>query len=298
MSPWIMCSVSCTRTCSSRRTLLPRFCSLFSFVLLCGYTFASHAGAWLQHQGDWMVIDTTTVFRSESYYDSHGRRRAQEAFQKLENSQYIEYGLRENTTIGGSLFWHYLEQNTPQAGGVATDATNIGLADPELFSRHALWQSGGWRVSVQPLIKLPSLYEKEALPQSGSDSLDVESSLLGGYGFSSDGLHHYVDARAGYRHRTDAMLRDQLKLDLKLGYALSEAWQIMPALSATVSTDLPKTPQFTESGQNDYHLLKWECNLVYLSRPDRFYQLGGFMHAAGRNAGAGGGLAFSMGYRF
>ena len=60
---------------------------------------------------------------------------------------------------------------------------NHGISDPEFFWRKKLWSDEFSVLSVQPLLKLPSLTRDSTLPRSGTEKMDAELRLLGGHGF-------------------------------------------------------------------------------------------------------------------
>ncbi len=245
------------------------------------------------------------MYQSDSYFDEQGNRQSQGDFSKYEINPYLEYGLSDSLTLGVNLFAQYLQQdvsetiNFGQRGSITHHYTaeNIGLTDSELFARQRLWQRNGLVISFQPLVKFPSLYHADHLPKGGSDSFDIENSLLTGYSFPLWDRYHFIDLRLGYRHRLDTLLNDQIKADAKLGIAIDESWYLIPAITYTHAT--AHTPQiaFAESGLNDYDLLKLECSVLFRVNPELYFSAGAFAHASGTNTGEGYGIMISTGWQ-
>ncbi|MCI5050200.1 MAG: hypothetical protein MRY32_07720 [Rickettsiales bacterium] len=261
------------------------------------------AGAWLQGNGDILVIDTNTYYASDAFFNDKSNKQSQPGFFKVENNLYLEYGLNKDWTLGANLFAHYLAQETSttytflSGASVTIDGwdSNVGFGDPELFARTKLYKDDFTIISLQPLIKLPSWYESDTLPKGGSDDWDTELSVLAGHSFEAYGRYHFAEARIGYRHRFHNQLEDQIKLDAKLGWNIYPDLQWINAIYGTFSVDMPDNPVFTQSGQNDYHLAKIESNLLYNLQKDWFVQLGLFAHVWGRNTGHGYGVSVSTG---
>lgn len=267
-----------------------------ALFLLSTFSSSAHAGAWLQPEGKGLAVAQASRYKTSHYFDSVGNQQSQQPFTKYELNPYLEYGWSDSTTIGANLFLDYATQ--PQATTAGTiDGSNYGLVDSELFSRGKLYESDGVIVSYQPLIKLPSLFEKDTLPKTGSNAWDAEISLFGGYGFALFGEHHFAETRIGYRHRLGER-EDQLKLDAKLGVSLSREWQISPALYYTTATQNSVPTTFSQNGTQDYDLLKGELSLAYTPEGNYKYLASIFSHLSGQNTGAGAGAMFGIGYSF
>ena len=271
------------------------WCICALLLLTLAYCPAVSAGAWLQQPDRLLYATTQSAYSSHAYFDASGNRTAQPAFLKAESNHYLEYGYDEDWTLGANLFAQLLRQEVAARSEVSD---NMGLADSELFAKYLVWKNDQAVLSLSPLIKLPSLYAHSALPKAGSDSMDAELSLMAGYGFSYDEGHHFVDARLGLRHRFDTALEDQIKFDIKLGYELYPNWFVIPAISLTAATATPSAINYSESGQNNYHLLKLEGTVLYKLDDRTYIQFGAFEHVAGRNTGEGVGALFGVGRQY
>lgn len=286
-----------------RQWLLWLMASAFLFPLSISSCLA---GAWTQEENRFLFVGTQSVFVSDGYYDRDGNRQPQQQYRKYEINPYIEWGITDRLTAGANLFLHYVEQDVSETISLSpttslttdTASYNAGLGDAEVFARYRIWRQGDALVSIQPLVKLPSLYLYDRLPRSGGSQWDGELSLLGGYGFELWDRWHYVDTRLGYRHRVGNEIHDQLKADIKLGLRVSANWVIQPAIYTTWATDIPKNTPFTESGENDYDLVKLEASAMYYVTPMFYLQAGLATHAAGRNAGTGASAFFGTGIQW
>jgi hypothetical protein len=84
------------------------------------------------------------------------------------------------------------------------------------------------------------------------------------------------------------MLHAQYKADVKLGLRVNKTLTLIPAIYAIWAETLPENVPYSQSGQNDYDLIKLETTLQY-DLPDSPVSLhtGIFTHAGGRNSGTG-----------
>ncbi len=261
---------------------MQNFARFFLFAILLSDT--AWAGAWLQPKGHGLFIAQTTYFVSDAFYDHNGKTLTQETYQKYETQPYLEYGLRDNLTVGGTGYWQYSSQS---------GRANTGIADPEIFVRSTLWSDTTQRLSLQPLFKFKSLYSKDSAPRSGSRSRDAELSLLYGRSLNLVSPRDYLDARLGYRYRS-GQLHDQLRADIAVGVQVAPTIQLIPAIRALKSTHINGDTSFSENGDQDYDLVKLELGSSYALSPERALSLTAFDHITGRQTGSG--LGISLGY--
>lgn len=255
-------------------------------LMLCATT--AHAGAWTQADGEGLAIMQASYFSSGEYFDVDGSLAEQDELKKYELQPYIEYGVRDWLTLGGSTYL----QRVGQSGD-----NNYGIADTELFARARIWQNGGRVIAVQPLVKLPSLYHDDAPPRGGSKALDMELSLLYGENMPLISDRDYLDIRAGYRQRGRG-LAAQWRGDIAFGMNLTDKLQIIPAFRAIVATEIDDAAAFSEDGEQDFDLYKAELTLAYHLNDQRWLQLTVFDHIAGMQTGAGRGISLGIAERF
>lgn len=253
-------------------------------VLFCLAASNAEAGAWLQPKGHGQIIMQAGYFESDRFYDSNGTSNAQDSYEKYELQPYLEYGLSDRLTVGGSFYAQYVSQS---------GAHNTGIADPELFARVPLWSSDKARLSLQPLIKFKSSYDSTT-PRGGSRSTDAELSLVYGRNLPVLSPRDYLDTRLGYRARSGD-LHNQWRADLAFGLGLTPQWMLIPAVRAIKATDLGATTSSSSGdGDLDYDLLKLELGSSYALSSETTLSLTAFDHLAARQSGNGMGLMFGI----
>jgi hypothetical protein len=262
---------------------------LLPFLIIACASHSALAGAWLMPKGDGLAITQLTYFSSDAYWDVAGERTSQDTFKKWEIQPYVEYGLTDKITIGGS---GYL-QRVGQSG-----KDNTGVADPEFFLRSRLWYNDREVLSIQPLIKLPSrFHHNDRVPRGGSKSSDAELSLLYGKSLDIFSNRDYLDMRIGYRLR-DRGLEPQYKADIALGVSPWERWQFIPAIRVVQAEMIDDNQAFSQTGDLDYDLLKAELTVAYRLDDGGWIQATYFDHMEGSQTGDGNGIALGYAVRF
>lgn len=164
----------------------------------------AEAGAWTRAEGSLQVIVTTArevapvggwvgdVVTKDSSF----------------SQVYIEYGLFDDLTVGGTLF-------------VEVDAFDVTGSEASLgvFARQRLWQSNaGDVVSVQLGVSWPFeqliLDEFDIESNSGS-TLEISARALYGRGFAFDWGNAFLNFETGYHWRETRA--DELRFDLSVG---------------------------------------------------------------------------------
>jgi len=260
---------------------------LLCTLLALGLPMVAHAGAWIQPKGQGLAIAQTTFYTTSHYFDVDGQKQSQLRFTKYELQPYLEYGLTDSITLGGSAYLDTVVQANEE---------HRGITDPQFFLRGRVYHDDRQVVSIEPLIKLPSHFSESTPPQGGSKSTDLELSLR--YGRSQPLLtpHDYTDFRLGYRQRSLG-LSDQLLIDAAVGIKYT-AWEFTPALRATLATSSPDTVTFSENGELDYSLLKAEFGVLYHLNSDQALQATLFNHVSGVQTGSGYGISLALAQRF
>jgi hypothetical protein len=247
------------------------------------------ANPWLQKPGEGIAILTALQYDTDRYFTRSGDSIAQPRFTKRELNPYVEYGWREDWTLGGSIFLHDLSQE--DASG--TQRTNWGLGNSELFARRRVWEEGRVALSADTLVALPSAYEREEDPRAGRNDYDVAFALNGGYGFRLFEREHFSMLRAAYRYR-HGLLRDQVQLEARTGVTLHEDWMLLPEMSLTLPARGISGVATSVAGQNDYRLLRGQISVVYQLAEATRLQTGLFRHLDGADTGGGGGVMVSI----
>lgn len=270
-------------------------------VLFCQLTSPANA-AWTQETGRWFTANTFTSYHTNQFIDGSGNAIRQPRFSKQEWNSYIEYGWHDDVTLGANVFLHGLAADYHSYNAVSNTLTsgsdkNYGLADSEFFLRKRFWQgtlAGNNAVfSVQPLVKLPSLYYSSDNPRAGTDNFDTELRLQGGYNFSLLNHDHFAILDVGYRKRFGEW-RDQFKTDSTLGITLSNRTMLLLQSFFTSRTEGNTHVTLSNAAVNDYDLLKAQASVVYRINDRTRVQVGGFSHLYARNTGNGEGFLLSL----
>lgn len=252
--------------------------------ILCLFSSFAYAGAWTQEVGKTLFIGNLSYYSTDRYFDNSGSKQPLASYKKYEFNPYIEYGFKDDITIGANLF----VQRAAQYNNI-----NIGIGDSEFFARLRLWQKDGLVFSLEPMIKLPSLEKESNQPQIGSRNFDTGLSSSIGYGFKAYNLNHYINMDTGYRHRF-GVPSDQLKLSVSAGVSITKETMILTQLFATKRVASNYNPVFTQSSSDDYDLSKIQLSGVYKLNEETSLQLGAFRNVSGRNIGNGSGFIFSV----
>lgn len=161
-------------------------------TLACLAAPAAHAGAWLQPEGQGLLITTLEATEASRVFDVSGERIAGPDFFKSEIRYYGEFGLSDRLTLTGKSSWQYidLDADTYSAG-------YAGPGDVQIGARVPLLQQGRHRVSAEA----SAGYRLGGEFVAGGDFFyggpTVEARALYGYGWN----RAYVDAQFGYRSR-------------------------------------------------------------------------------------------------
>lgn len=268
-----------------------RFLPLVALSLIAA---EAYAGAWTEPQNSSQIILTGSYYDTSTMFDNKAHKESQPEFSKYELNPYMEYGLRDDLTVGANLSLQAVHQEAYPGG---TSQSNWGVGDSVLFLRQRLWQQNGFVVSAEPMIKIPAFESSTDQPKLGGSSADVGMGLSGGYGFTLLGLNDFADIDTEYRHRFGTP-HDQANFAATLGVSVTPEWMIMPQSFFTYRLGFPKTPAFTNSSGDDYNLVKAQLSAVYKLSSDISLQGGGFWNVTGRNAGDGGGVLFAVWKRF
>lgn len=258
------------------------------FAALSLTPISAHAGAWLQKTGEGLAVAQYTYFSTDDFFDENGNRQSQQRFDKSELNLYAEYGVNAWLTVGTNLFANYVEQGSQD---------NVGIADAEIFARTPLYQDDTWMVSLQPLIKLPSEYDKDINLRGGSRSTDVELSALVGINQPIISNKDFIDTRLGYRERSRG-LDGQWRVDATLGVYPTDDLLLSVSARGIISNANPNNVAFREDGEQEYSQAKIEVGAQYALSEDYWLQLTGFSHVAGQQAGGGEGITIGVGMRF
>jgi hypothetical protein len=247
-----------------------------------------YAGAWTQGQGNGLAVISTSYYETHEFFDADGNTQPQERFTKQELNLYGEYGAWDSTTLGVNLFLNHVEQ----AG-----LSNAGLSNSELFVRQRIYRDDSRVISLQPLLKLPSLDAEDRAPRGGSKSTDGALYLLYGENIHVFSPSDYADMALGIRARSDG-LAPQWHLEMKAGMQINDRLTVIPAFTIIQSINPDIAAAFAETGDLDFSLRKAELSAAYQLDGGRYVQCSVFSHVAGKQTGSGEGITLSYGVKF
>ncbi len=254
---------------------------LFGPSFICSSIFSSDAsaGAWTQPKGHGQLILTALHYSADERFDVDGTEVSQARYSKQELNPYLEYGLTDRVTLGGSTFLQHLDDSSDSSSGIG---------DTELFARWGFYRSERFAFSIQPEIKLPSPQADSGSPTIGSEHIDYGGRVMGGMNFSWWGRKHFAEMQLGYRHRSGEPA-DQVLCATTLGLNITERITVLSQGFGVVSnTGAGST--FTQSPRDDYSLGKTQLSALYRLNNQQTVQLGVFAHMDGRNTAKGGGV--------
>lgn len=252
------------------------------------------AAAWTLPQGKGQVITTASYYSTDRYYSASGTEFTQPAYHKRSLDSLVEYGLRDEVTVGGTLRLEGLSQRHYSTGA---SEHNTGIGNTDLFVRYKFWEQNGTVLAVQPMLILPRVIDNGDYPELGSAHTAVEMRGLAATSFAWGGQYHFANVELAYRHRTGAPA-DQWQVDATLGLRPAKDWLVLGQWFSTWRADGLGMTTPTITDEENYELAKLQLTVVYDWSEAVSLQLGGFGHVRSRNTGGGGGMLASVWYRF
>lgn len=269
--------------------------AVFIFLAMMMMSVPALASPWNTKKGQVQLITNTFYYTTDTYYTVQGDKRKQDDFTKVELNSYIEYGYRDDITLGGSLSFQQLSQRNPFT---LQDEDNQGVDGVELFARKKLWQGRNAVISVQPMLRTPRLTSTGSFPELGEDFWSGELRILGGYGFGGQKINPYfVTAELGYRMRTEGAA-DQIRTQLGGGWHMAPRWMLLGNYTRIDNFGGYGVGAPVITPESNYSLHKLEASAVFSLNKSYAFQLGAFQHVYARNTGAGGGALFSLWHKF
>jgi len=261
-----------------------------------------YGGAWLSPAGEFSSYHDITYYSTDHYYDLEGTKQSQPRYQKIEQSNRMEYGWDDSLTLGAafgiaavrgtkSIFFGQVTQFTDP---IQIDATtwNLGFSDPKFYGRYKLWDDEKSVLSTQATLKLPSLFQHHDFPRTGSDKFSYEARLLAGHNFNwlNDSQFTNIELAYEWRPHNDGSL---IHADVTLGWKLNEKFMILPQIFSTWSMNNDSN-SFTQSGNDSYDLVKPQLSATYKFHRLFTLQAGAFHHTYARNSGGGSGVMLGL----
>ena len=185
---------------------MPRRRTLSAAICLAALPGLAAGGAWTQPEGQGQIILSGSIGVAPVFGVSNDVGDTESSFTSL----FVEYGVMEGLTVGGTAFIELPE-------GSRTDNTaNIGL-----LARKRLWQGDRGDVAsvqvgfVQPLDDVMG----DSYGGPGTDQThELSLRLLYGRGFGGDWGTAFVSTEGGFHKQLDGD-EDELRVDATAGYA-------------------------------------------------------------------------------
>lgn len=166
---------------------------------MCGGNGPAIAGGFTQPKGE---VFTSATFRTFESGD----------FEKLELQGYVEYGLRDDTTLILKVPYQFLEQ----AG-----LTNEGFTDIELGARWRYFKNDSIAASIQGILIIPPGIDPNETPALGTNIVGAELRLPVSQSFKLGNLDGYWTAEIAYRDYFGAQ-SDELRIFAEVNQSIAK----------------------------------------------------------------------------
>jgi hypothetical protein len=221
----------------------------------------AQAGAWTLDPGAGFVS------AGASYYSNDAG-----TFEQVSAAAFLEYGLREGLTLGGSL-----EGDFPV--GVASGQSARGSVTAHARGRLHVGPHGDpFSVQVGAILPLGDIVDTGQAQIDGERALDGRA--LYGRGFATDWGDAFVDLQGGLRLRLDDGA-DEIRIDLTAGVRPAPRWLVMLQSFNTIGLRNP------DPGGQDFDVYKLAPAVGYELFDGVTVLLGGEREIAGRNIDRG-----------
>lgn len=262
---------------------LPLLLGIFALIIS-----PAHASPWTQKKGEGLAILSANGYTAERYYDNHGDLKKQSRYRKSELTPYLEYGLRDGLTVGGSVALDGVNQQ---------GRSHVGIGQSEIFARLRVLEQYATVASLANILRIPSPTSQDVLPVIGRDTPDVGLQFSLGRNVEAWGKSHYATLESAYFHRLGNP-HDQVVINASFGASISERWTLVPEISTTRRVGVSGNPRFTLSAQDDYDLTTLRLSGVYALTDTWSLQLGLSQDAEGKNTGYGTGITLAVWKKF
>jgi hypothetical protein len=250
--------------------------------LACGlslgfFSLSAFAGAWVQPEGESLLITQASWYVSTHKYDREHHLHHAPRYRELQINPYFEYGLTDRTTLGFNAYWLDIDPHKNMEG-------KSGMADIELYARYLLWSDESQVISTQLLLKVPGDLSNKTNVSNGPKQFDLEWRIqygIGGRVTYSPENFWFLDLSAGVRKRFETP-SDQVRFDWIFGLKTDQEklWYMIKQQN-TLSLHEKK------KGIAYYDLYTIEPSILYWVNRNVGLQAGIRHDFWGRNVGAG-----------
>ncbi len=247
----------------------------------------------MQEEGTTQTIINYSYQSTNEFFDLNGDKIARPKFTKGEISPYIQHGLDEDWTVGGSLSLQSVSSNG--VAGNVQDLDKYQAAYAEFFARYEIYDGGDYTVSVEPRVKLPIEQDASINPEGSRPIPELRVSY--GEGLSVFEEHDsFGEVSATYRLRSADELGDMIKIETTLGARPFEDYPIL--LLAQSSHEVALTDIASTASAGNYELFKVQLSAAYEFDEGLTVQAGLISNLYGKNTAAGNGLIISSWFSF
>ncbi len=233
--------------------------------------------------GDGQAIVYSDFSDSAKAFDAHGHLIPIRQYRKFELGTYIEYGLTDWLTVVVAPAYDRI-RNPPPA------QSYNGLGESEAAARVRIFQNENSIISFQAGVRSPGASLADSLgPFEVRRAASLELRALAGRSIGILGMESFVDAEAAYRLYAGNQPGEFL-LDLTMGT------RPFPSLLLMLQSFTSIT-----NGSSKFGHISWtklQPSIVYDITPQWSVQIGGFITAAGVNAGRELGPMLGIWYKF
>lgn len=266
------------------------------FALAAVWPSPATAGPWSPQRGHGQVIvtfssydtrETFTQSRDREPFEFDGR------FDKVEVNPYVEVGITDRLTFVGSTF--IVRSEFANSFGATS---NAGIGDSTLGLRYRLTTTDRpVIVAVQGVVKAPTTDDGE--PNLGNEQVDLDGRLVIGGSLGKSSTPPFWTVESGFRYRAEGPA-DEIRLEGTIGAYPHRRLLLLGQAFATIG--LKNNDQLLAgldpTLSPDYDLLRVQGSVVVSIAGRSRVQAGAFVHAAGRNTGAGSGFLVSWWQQF
>lgn len=261
-----------------------------SIFLIAKFAFFSNilfAGAWVQKKGDALSISVAQYYRSEQYWTPSGRILDAPLYTKGFGSEYIEYGLTDNLTLGGFLSGLQSRDNN---FGTAT-----GMLDHLLLGRYQLYRDDDIVISSQIFADYLGKAAQFNIPPQNTNLNTGEFLSVGTSGTirnqKAEDVNWFCDASLGLVQRYGPGNQVQLILEAGWKFHSEKFWFFMQSFN-TLSTRETSKPTVLA-----YNLFTIAPSVIIWPTSYLGVQLGATQDIYGQNVGKGTGPFVSIWYK-
>lgn len=281
---------------------------LLQISIFFALTSAANSAAWTQEKGESQLILNSSYYFSNNNFDNNGNSLPSDSFYKIELNPFYEYGLTEDITIGGSTFIQKAQKKTNAEKQKQTKLTSL-----ELFIRKKLHSTDSTVFSIQPMIKLPGLYDENDQPSFGKKQITTEIRFLAGKGltyklpsipligkflkFSEEPQNHFLNLEVAFRHNLREGA-DEFRIDPTIGIRTNDKTLYLLQAFTTIGIGPAGTSAIQSGNPLDYDSLKIQWSVVKKLNKRTSIQLAAFRDVWGKNTGEGSGSLISLWYNF